>query len=145
MLLSAPVSRLRVVVEKLGALLVALLLIGAIIGLFAYGGEAQITGIKFSFADAMMQGLMISLLAASFAALSVLVSQFTRRRATAAGITGALFALSIILNSISLISPAYDWVGKLSPVYYFRISKPLVEGYGMNWGAAAVLLVMTLV
>jgi ABC-2 type transport system permease protein len=145
MLLSLPVSRARVVFEKLSALFVALLLIGAIIGLFAYGGEARITSIKFSFADAMLEGLMVSLLAASFAGLSVLISQFTLRRNTAAGITGALFALSIILNSVSLISPAYDWVGKLSPVYYFRISKPLVEDYGMNWGAAAVLLVMALV
>jgi ABC-2 type transport system permease protein len=145
MLLSLPRSRARVVFEKLGALFVALLLIGAIIGLFAYGGEARITSIKFSFADAMMEGLMVSLLAASFAGLSVLVSQFTLRRNTAAGITGALFALSIVLNSVSLISPAYDWVGKLSPVYYFRISKPLVADYGMNWGAAAVLLGMALV
>jgi ABC-2 type transport system permease protein len=133
------------VFEKLSALFVALLLIGAIIGLFAYGGEARITSAKFSFADAMMEGLMISLLAASFAGLSMLVSQFTLRRNTAAGITGALFALSIVLNSVSLISPAYDWVGKLSPVYYFRISKPLVADYGMNWGAAAVLLGMALV
>lgn len=145
MLLSLPRSRARVVVEKLGALLVALLLIGAIIGLFAYGGTAKVTGIKFSFADALLEGLMVSLLAASFAGLSVLVSQFTRRRATAAGITGALFALAVVLNSVSLISPAYDWVGKLSPVYYFRISKPLVEDYGMNWGAAGVLLVLALV
>src|SRR5262245_34051046 len=145
MLLSLPRSRARVVFEKLSALFVALLLIGAIIGLFTYGGEAQITSIKFSFADAMLEGLMVSLLAASFAGLSVLISQFTRRRGTAAGITGALFALSIVLNSVSLISPAYDWVGKLSPVYYFRISKPLVLDYGMNWGAAAVLLGMTLV
>jgi polyether ionophore transport system permease protein len=145
MLLSLPRSRGRVVFEKLGALFVALLLIGAIIGLFTYAGEAQITSVKFSFADAMLEGLMVSLLAASFAGLSVLVSQFTLRRNTAAGISGALFALSIVLNSVSLISPAYDWVGKLSPVYYFRISKPLVEDYGMNWGAAAVLLVMALV
>jgi ABC-2 type transport system permease protein len=145
MLLSLPRSRARVVFEKLSALFVALLLIGAIIGLFTYGGEARITSIKFSFADAMLEGLMVTLLAAGFAGLSVLISQFTRRRNTAAGITGALFALSIILNSVSLISPAYDWVGKLSPVYYFRISKPLVEGYGMNWGAAGVLLVMALV
>jgi ABC-2 type transport system permease protein len=145
MLLSLPRSRARVVFEKLIALFVALLLIGAIIGLFTYGGEARITSIKFSFADAMMEGLMVSLLAASFAGLSVLVSQFTRRGPTAAGITGALFVLSIVFNSVSLVSPAYDWVGKLSPVYYFRISKPLVEDYGMNWGAAAVLLVLTLV
>jgi ABC-2 type transport system permease protein len=145
MLLSLPRSRARVVFEKLSALFVALLLIGAIIGLFTYGGEARVTSVKFSFADAMLEGLMVSLLAASFAGLSVLVSQFTRRRNTAAGITGALFALSIVLNSVSLISPAYDWVGKLSPVYYFRISKPLVLDYGMNWGAAAVLLGMTLV
>jgi polyether ionophore transport system permease protein len=145
MLLSLPRSRARVVFEKLSALFVALLLIGAIIGLFTYGGEARITSIKFSFADAMFEGLMVSLLAASFAGLSVLISQFTRRRNTAAGITGALFALSIVLNSVSLISPAYDWVGKLSPVYYFRISKPLVADYGMNWGAAAVLLGMALV
>ncbi|HEV2236587.1 MAG TPA: ABC transporter permease subunit [Ktedonobacterales bacterium] len=145
MLLSLPRSRALVVAEKLGATFVALLLIGALIGLFAYAGVSSSKFPRFSLGDALMQGLMISLLAASFAGIGVFLSQFTRHRSAAAGITGALLALGFVLNSLSLVSSQLEWLGRLSPIYYFRISKPLVADYGMNWGAAAALAVITLV
>ncbi|HEX9067612.1 MAG TPA: ABC transporter permease subunit [Ktedonobacterales bacterium] len=145
MLLSMPRSRARVAVEKVSALLVALLLIGAFIGLFAFAGVSTVKTLRFSFAAAMEEGLMISLLAASIASIGLFVSQFTRHRGSAAGITGGLFALAFVLNSIGLVSPQNEWVGRLSPVYYFRISKPLVEDYGMNWGAAGILVVFVVV
>jgi ABC-2 type transport system permease protein len=145
MLLSLPRSRARVLAEKLGALFVALLIIGEVIGFFAYLGVVNSKYPRFSLADGLMQGLMITLLAASFAGISVFLSQFTRHRAAAAGITGALLALAFVLNSISLVAPQLEWVGRLSPIYYFRISKPLIADYGMNWGAAAVLAAFALV
>jgi ABC-2 type transport system permease protein len=145
MLLSVPRSRARVLAEKLGALFVALLIIGELIGFLAYLGVVNSKYPRFTLADGLMQGLMITLLAASFAGIAVFLSQFTQHRAAAAGLTGALLALAFVFNSISLVSPQLEWVGRLSPIYYFRISKPLIADYGMNWGAAAMLAAFALV
>jgi polyether ionophore transport system permease protein len=145
MLLSVPRSRARVLMEKLAALFVALLVIGALIGLCAALGVLASKYPRFTLADGLMQGLMISLLAASFAAIGVFLSQFTQHRSTAAGVTGALLALAFAFNSASLVSSQLEWLGRLSPIYYFRISKPLVLDYGMNWGAAGMLALFTLV
>jgi ABC-2 type transport system permease protein len=145
MLLSVPRSRARVLVEKLGALFVALLIIGVLIGLFAYLGVANSRYPRFTLADGLSQGLMITLLASSVGAIGVFLSQFTQHRNAAAGTTGALLALAFVFNSISLVSPQLEWVGRLSPIYYFRISKPLVADYGMNWGAAGMLALFALV
>jgi ABC-2 type transport system permease protein len=144
MLLSVPRSRARVLAEKLAAVFVALLIMGVLIGLFAYAGVSTSKYPRFSLAEGLMQGLMITLLASSFAGIGVFLSQFTRHRSAAAGITGGLLGLAFVFNSLSLVSSQLEWLGRLSPIYYYRISKPLVADYGMNWGAAAVLAIFTL-
>jgi ABC-2 type transport system permease protein len=137
-LLSAPRSRGRVVFEKLAALGTALLLIGLLIGVFtALGGVSAKA--DFSFGDAMLFGLDISLVAAAFAGIALFVSQFTHEQGAAAGLTGAFFGLSILLNSLHLVIPSAENLARISPVYYFGLSKPLVPSYGTNPGAILVL------
>jgi len=143
-LLSLPRSRGRVVFEKLAALGVALLLIGLLIGvLTALGGVGAKA--SFTFGDALLFGLDISLVAAAFAAIALFVSQFTHERGSAAGLTGALFGLAILLNSLRLVEPSAENLARLSPVYYFGLSKPLVPSYGTNPGAMLVLAGVTVI
>ena len=58
----------------------------------------------------------------------------------AAGITGGLLLASIMLDMVHRVIPDTEWVSRLSPVYYYNLSKPLVPGYGANVGAMLVLL-----
>jgi ABC-2 type transport system permease protein len=137
-LLSLPRSRGRVVFEKLAALGTALLLMGLLIGvLTALVGVSANAG--FSFGDTLILGLDVSLLTAAFAAIALFVSQFTHERASAAGLTGALFGLAILLNSLHIIVPSAENLARISPVYYFGLSKPLNPSYGTNPGAMLVL------
>ena len=35
-----------------------------------------------------------------------------------------------------------EWISRLSPIYYYNLSKPLVPGYGGNAGAMVFLLAL---
>jgi ABC-2 type transport system permease protein len=141
-LLSVPRSRLRVATEKLAAIGTALLLIGMLIGLLAFAGGKG-TGVELSMNEALLFGLNIALLAFLFGTLALLLSQFTRERRPAAGMTGALLGLSFVLTSAGRTVPNGEWIGRLSPLYYFELSKPLIPGYGANGGAMLVLAALS--
>jgi ABC-2 type transport system permease protein len=143
-LLALPRSRTQVVLEKVAALGTALLLIGLLVGIIAGLAGARADA-GFSFGDALLFGLNVALVSAVFAALALFISQFTRERRTAAGLTGALFGFAILLNSLAHTAPDTDGLAHLSPVYYFGLSKPLIPGHGVDPVAMLVLVVMTLV
>src|SRR5438132_9558711 len=41
------------------------------------------------------------------------------------------------------VGPNTVWLSQLSPVYYYSLSKPLVPGYGANFGAMLFLLALS--
>jgi ABC-2 type transport system permease protein len=143
-LLSTPRSRLRVAVEKLAAIDAALLLIGLLIGLIAFVG-ARVATVDLPLAAALLYGLNTALLAAVFGAVALVTSQFTRDRRAAAGMTGAWFGLSIVLVSAGRTVPHGEWMARLSPLYYFELSKPLVASYGTSARAMVTLAALAAV
>lgn len=144
MLLSMPRSRRRVAVEKVAAIWTGLVLIGVIIGLITFA-----TALKFepdiTFGDAMLFGLNLALICAVIGGIALLISQFTHERGPAAGVTGALLAVFIVVDSFHRVIPNTDWISRLSPIYYYNLSKPLIPSYGTNFGAMAFELVLALV
>jgi ABC-2 type transport system permease protein len=139
-LLSLPRSRARVAIEKLAAMWTALLVMGALIGVVAFSG-GQAFAADFSLADAMALGLDLGLLCATIGGVALLVSQFTQERGTAAGITGALLLLFIVIDMVHRIFPGTEWLSRLSPVYYYGLSKPLISI--VDAGGLLVLLVLS--
>jgi ABC-2 type transport system permease protein len=141
-LLSVPRSRLRVATEKLAAVAASLLLMGALIALMAFaGGKIAHTGLRLE--AAVLFGLNAALLAGVFGATALLASQFTRARRTAAGITGAFLGLSVVMTSVGRTVPGGGWVGQLSPLHYFELSKPLVASYGTSPRAMLALAALS--
>ncbi len=137
-LLSVPRGRVRVALEKLAAVGTALLLIALVMGLLTYAGGVKV-GAGFTLADALGFTLDIALFAAFMGALSLLLSQFARERRTATGAAGGAFLVFVVLDMVHRVFPGVEWVSRLSPVYYFNLSKPLVPGYGVDVGGLAVL------
>jgi len=137
-LLSLPRSRQQVVLAKVAALGTALLLIGLLVGVLT-GAAGMRANAGFSYGDALLFGLNVALVSAVFGAIALFISQFTLERRTAAGLTGALFGLAILLNSLAHIAPSADGLGHLSPVYYFALSKPLIPGHDVDVVAMLVL------
>jgi ABC-2 type transport system permease protein len=140
-LLSLPRPRVRVALEKLAAMWTALLAMGVLIGLLAFAGGGKF-GADFGLGGGLLLGLNLALLCAVFGSLALLISQFTQERGPAAGWTAGLLVVFIVLDMVHRIAPSSEWISRVSPVYYYNLSKPLVPSYGVNFGAMAVLLAL---
>ncbi|HEV3231165.1 MAG TPA: ABC transporter permease subunit [Candidatus Dormibacteraeota bacterium] len=139
MLLSLPLSRLRAALEKLVAMWTALLAMGLVVGLLTFAGGVRF-GADFGLGGGLLFGLDLSLICAVIGGLALLVSQFTAERAPAAGWTAALLLVLIVLDMVHRVVPDTEWVSRLSPIYYYNLSKPLVPSYGANAGAMLMLV-----
>jgi ABC-2 type transport system permease protein len=142
-LLSLPRGRGRVALEKLAAVWTALLGMGLLIGLLTFAG-GQRASADFGLGDALLFGLNVALICGIFGSIALLLSQFTQERGTAAGWTGGLLLIFIVLDMAHRVFSDTEWLSRLSPVYYYNLSKPLVPGYGINPGAMLVLLALNI-
>lgn len=143
-MLSVPRSRSRVLLEKVAALATALLATGLIISLLTLSGKGS-SGANFSTSDALLFGFNVALSAAVYGAIALLLAQFTHQAGTASGITGGILLLSFALEGTARVTPNGEWIGRLSPLYYYNLSKPLIVGYGTNPGAMLVLAGLAIV
>jgi ABC-2 type transport system permease protein len=143
-LLSLPRPRLAVALEKLAAMWTALLAMGLLIGLLAFAGGQKFGG-GFSLADGLLFGLNLALLCGVIGGVALLISQFTQESGPAAGWSAGLLLVFIVLDMVHRIIPNGEWISRLSPVYYYNQSKPLVPSYGTNAGAMLLLVALTLV
>lgn len=141
-LLSAPRGRVRVSLEKLAALWTALLAFGVVVGLLAYGGGAKLNG-EVTLGATLAFGLNLALICAVFGSIALFVSQFTQERRTASGLTAAILLVAIVVDMVHRVVPNTVWLSRLSPIYYYNLSKPLVPGYGVNLGAITLLVGLT--
>lgn len=142
-LLSLPRGRGRTALEKLAAVWTALLGMGLIIGLLAFAGGQRVNA-GFGLGGALLFGLNVVLACGFAGSLALLISQFTRERGTAAGITGGLFLIFIALDMVHRVIPDTDWISRLSPVYYYNQSLPLVPGHGADVGALLILVALNI-
>ena len=140
-LLSLPRPRLNVAIEKLAAMWTALLLMGVLIGLLAFAGGAKF-GANFGLGGGLLYGLNLALICAVFGSLALLISQFTQERGPAAGSTAGLLLFFIVLDMVHRVVPNTEWISRLSPIYYYNLSKPLIPSYGTNGGAMIVQLAL---
>src|SRR5256886_1527857 len=143
-LLSAPRGRVRVALEKLAALWTALFIFGVVVGLLTFAGGAKLTG-EITLGGTVAFGLNLALISAVFGSIALLVSQFTQERRTASGLTAAILAAAIVVDMVHRVVPNTEWLSRLSPIYYYNLSKPLVPGYGANLGATAFLVALAVV
>jgi ABC-2 type transport system permease protein len=142
-LLSLPRGRARVALEKLAAVWTALLLMGLLIALITFAGGKSFNA-DYSLGDALLFGLNLALISGVFGSIALLLSQFTQERGTAAGVTGGLLLVFIVLDMVHRVIPGTEWLSRLSPVYYYNLSKPLIPSYGTSPGGMLVLLVLSI-
>ncbi len=140
-LLSLPRPRLRVALEKLAAMWTALAAMGVLIGLLAFAGGKKF-GADFGLGDGLLFGLNLALICAVMGGVALLISQFTQERGPAAGWTAALLLVFIVLDMVHRVVPNSEWISRLSPIYYYNLSKPLVPGHGVDVGGMVVQLAL---
>ncbi len=142
LLLSNPVPRFRIVLEKA----VTMILFGMAVGAATFAGVtlgSVLGGLGMSVGNIAATATLQALVGLVFGALALALSAGTGRAGVAvAGAAGAALAMHL-LSSLADMSGALSAVEWISPFNYYLGSDPLVEG--MNWGDAAALAVPALV
>ena len=138
-LLATPEPRTRLLLEKVSALLLALLVIAVLFALGIVGGEAGLGGGHVDVVRALLAGLNLSGLAFFFGMVALLISQLTASRRAAAGWASGLLILFLLLN-IAGRELNGAWVQYLSPFYYYNLNRPLLPGFPDQPRASLLLL-----
>src|SRR5438552_6700439 len=143
-LLSLPRTRLQVALQKVAAMWTALLVMAAVIGVLAYLGGVALKG-DFNLIDGWLFGLNLALFCAVIGGVALVISQFTLERGTAAGATGGLLLVFIVVDMVHRVIPNTDWFSHVSPIYYYNLSKPLIPSYGTSAGGMFLMLALAAV
>ncbi len=127
-LLATSQARTRLLLEKVGALVIAVLVIAVLFALGVVAGEAALGGGHVDFVRALLAGLNLSLLAFFFGMVALLISQLTASRRAAAGWASGLLILSVLLEMTGR-EVSGSWLPYLSPFYYYNLNRPLLASF----------------
>jgi len=126
LLLSTPVSRRRFVLEKLAALTVELVALGAVLWLSLLVGT-RVGGMDVGAGNLGTATASAVLLASGFGAVSLFVGTLTGRRGRAIAVAAA-GAVAAYLDSLASLSHVLETMQTASPFYHYAASDPLRHG-----------------
>lgn len=144
MLLSSPVSRTRVFLEKTGGVALAALLLVAVLTV-ALLVVNPIFDLSLSVTGVLAAGLSLWLLGVVFAALTLVAGTFTGRSVVAGGVAGSLAFLAWFVSGFSDLYAPLETFDRASPFTWYQEPHPLTDGLGAGqaWLAATAAVLIT--
>jgi len=141
-LLSHPVERWQVVVQRAAALLVAVAVAGLVIfaAMVAIRGPAELDSVSVE--NLAATTVQLVLLAFLFGSLALATGSLTGSRGITWGVVAVVALLSYFANTLGPSVDALAWSQDLSPFHYFSGGQPLVHGWQL--ADAAILAVVSL-
>lgn len=133
LLLSHPVSRRRLALEKLGALAAELTALTLVLWLALVVGCAA-AGMDISAWKLAAGCVALLLLALAFGALAFLVGVATGRRGRAIALTTAVAVAAYLVNTLAPLTGALKPLRPLSPFFHYAAGDPLRHGLS-GWHA----------
>jgi ABC-2 type transport system permease protein len=127
LVLAAPVRRRRIVLEKMAAIVVAVVGLGVLLWLALRLG-ALAAGMEISAGRLAAGTASLVLFTLVFAALALLVGAATGSRGLALGVAASLAVLSYVVTSLAVLVDALEVVNVLSPYHYYADAQPLRDG-----------------
>lgn len=140
LLLANPVWRPRIVVEKFGAMLVGLIIIGVGLWLGIVFG-ALIVGVDLSFSRVAQATVMGVLLGAFHGGLALAIGGGTGRTGLAMGVSAAVAIAGYFLHTLAPLVVWLEPFQVLSPFYFYIEDAPMIQG--MNAGHALMLALLS--
>ena len=143
LLLSNPVPRRRVALQKAAALTVVVA-----VGAFTFCAGlilwARIAGVDLDVGGVASGSVMLGLVSLFFGAMGLALGAATGRRGVSGGVTGAFAVAAFLLNAFT---PLIDWLHPArfaTPFYYYKGNDPLTNGLSpahvLTLAAGAVVL-----
>jgi ABC-2 type transport system permease protein len=142
MLMSNPIERWRVVIEKFGALVVTVLAIAAVTWLGLAGGAAAVA-MDISYVKMAEATLAAALLGIAFGALALALGSATGRKAMSIGIAAGVGVAGYFINALAPVVEVLEPFRWVSPFHYYSTADPLTNG--LHLGHAGVLVALTTV
>jgi len=140
-IVSHPVSRTRLVLERAAALAVATAFLGTVtFAAVALAAAANDMGLSLGHIAAASAGL--ALVGLVFGLVALAAGALGASRALALGLTGGIALTSYLLNALSPLLGEAEWLGRLSAFHYYLGGNPLQNG--MDWTGTAVLVAAAL-
>jgi ABC-2 type transport system permease protein len=138
LLVANPLSRRRLVFEKLGALVLEIAFLGAVLWV-ALGVGTRVAGMEIGLANLAAATLDATLLALLFGVLALLVGSAVGRRGLALAVSTAAAVLAYLVNALAAIVGALEPVQKLSPFYHYVAGDPLRQGLALDHAAVLAI------
>jgi ABC-2 type transport system permease protein len=127
LLLSQPVTRRRVAVEKLAASVVEVGVLTIVLWLSLWVGVA-LTSMDVSGWEVLSASVSAGALGLTFGAVAFLVGAATGHKALAIGLAAAAAVASYLVNALAALVSALETLQKLSPFYHYAAGDPLRQG-----------------
>lgn len=124
--LTAPVSRRRLLLERLLALWADVVLLVAVLTVVV-GGLVTVIDMEVAIGNILAASTALGLFVLGFATIALAVGAATGRRAHALAVGAGLAVLAFILDAIGPLIDA-GWMTAVSPFSWFLEPNPLVEG-----------------
>jgi len=137
-LLSYPLGRVRLLLEKLIGVAVSILLICLILAGFAMLGQASAHE-AVDYGRALGAMLNVGLFELCVLLVACLLSHFLRTAGAAAGWTGGVLLVMFMLDAVGRTVEGAGWLRNLSLYHYYNANKPLIPSVPADWAALAVL------
>ena len=127
LLLSEPVSRQRVLLEKYAFLLAANAMLGVVLWLsLAVGAVAVGMDVgMFKLAEATISSALLGL---TFGSLAFAIGAFTGNRGLSVGVSAGAAAASYVINTLAAIVDFLEPAKWLSPFFYYNDNVPIANG-----------------
>ena len=127
LLLSVPLSRTRIALEKLGAMCLEVVGLGLVLWLALWIG-ARAFSMKISAGHLAAATAVLVVLAIAYGAVAFMLAAGTGRKALAVGGAVALAVGAYLVNSLAALVDALEPFQKLSPFYHYAAGDPLHRG-----------------
>lgn len=141
LLLAHPVSRTRLVLERFGALVASIALLGSLVWAATLAAIAG-AGIGIGAGRITAATLGLTLLAVAFGAIALTVGAISGRRGPVLGVTAALAVAAYLAYSFAPQVDGLEGLRNLSPFHYYLGADPLRTGFHL--GHLAVLVAIPL-
>jgi ABC-2 type transport system permease protein len=141
LLLANPLSRRRLVLDKLAAVAVEVAALSIVLIAALVVGVA-IVGMNVSAAHLAAATVSAALLAFAFGAIALMVGAYSGHRGVAIGLAAAGAVAAYLVNSLAAIVTFLEPARAFSPFYHYVASDPLRQGLALDHVAFLVLVAL---
>ena len=130
-IISTPIRRSRVILEKFFSLVFGLLFLCVIVVVSLYIGTT-VMDMNIALGNLIAITFSLFLLALNFGSLALLIGSLTGNKGVAIGLTTAVAILAFFVNALAPIADFLEGFQKFSPFYHYSANNPLRNGLDLG-------------